>query len=472
MNFPYSRFKIFTAFLFFAALLYSCTKIITTDIGSDLLPPVDAITTKDTVIEIATKNTGYDTIAVGISDDHVLGYINDPLFGKTTASVNFQVAPATVPLSFGISRDSIIMDSVVLCLKYTSTWGDTLPHLKLHVYSMDPEVVFDNDVVYNNTKTFAKGPELTENNIAKDVDITKLNDIDTTKGVYTEVATNQIRIRLNKSLGETILGLDSSTFYTSDSSFYNGLRGLIIEPETTGHALISINLTDTTTRLALYYHRENGGDTLTRRFIPNVLTSASSNRIERNREGTQIPSYVNSADSNQDLVFMQTSPGTRALINISKLQTMPNVIVHRAEILMYQVPDASDEYLRPPNLFLSAYNSDSARTFAIPNDIIFTGNTINNLAQFGVAPKQKDGAYYYSFDISRYVQGIVTRKDKIYNLQLAAPYNQYIYTDSSFRYVVPISSPALNTVAVGRIRLGGGNNSQYKMRLHIVYSLP
>ncbi|HEY2728150.1 MAG TPA: hypothetical protein VGI61_13320, partial [Parafilimonas sp.] len=79
---------------------------------------------------------------------------------------------------------------------------------------------------------------------------------------------------------------------------------------------------------------------------------------------------------------------------------------------------------------------------------------------------------YYSFDISRYVQNIITKGSKIYNLALTAPYNQYVYTDSTVTFPIPIASPALNTIGVGRIRLGGGSNQQYKMRLHIVYSLP
>ena len=87
MNFRHLRFKLFIAFSLVFALLYSCTKIVTTDIGSGLLPPADDVTTKDTMVEIATKNMRFDTVAVGISDDHVLGYVSDPIFGKTTASI-------------------------------------------------------------------------------------------------------------------------------------------------------------------------------------------------------------------------------------------------------------------------------------------------------------------------------------------------------------------------------------------------
>ncbi len=211
MNFPQLRFKLFTRFLLVIILFYSCTKIITTDIGSGLLPPVDGVVTKDTVIEIATKNTSLDSVSVGISDDHVLGYINDPVFGETNASVNFQVAPESTPLSLDLPKDSIAFDSVVLCLKFNGAWGDTLQPLNLHVYSMDPEVVFSNSVAYDNTKRFIKGPELTEFNAAKIVDISTLDSADSTASPYKEPTAYQLRIRLNKSFGEKIIGLDSAS---------------------------------------------------------------------------------------------------------------------------------------------------------------------------------------------------------------------------------------------------------------------
>ena len=83
-------------FIFFSSLLFAffaCTKITNTDIGSGLIPPVDNVNTKDTMIDVITKNQSFDTVAVGFSDNHVLGYISaDPVFGITNAAVNFQVA--------------------------------------------------------------------------------------------------------------------------------------------------------------------------------------------------------------------------------------------------------------------------------------------------------------------------------------------------------------------------------------------
>ena len=74
------------------------------------------------------------------------------------------------------------------------------------------------------------------------------------------------------------------------------------------------------------------------------------------------------------------------------MDSLPNVIVHRAEILMQQVPDiGSDQYFTAPNLFLAA--EDSGRRMAVPNDLIFSSGAFTNLTSFGVLPIKKTDNY-------------------------------------------------------------------------------
>lgn len=483
MNFIESR---LTKFIFFSSLLlafFACTKITNTDIGAGLIPPVDGVNTKDTIIDVVTKNQSFDTVAVGFSDDHVLGYTNDPVFGTTAAAINFQVALPNSSLTFETGKDSLFFDSVVLSLSYKGVWGDSFPHVGLHVYEMDPENKFTVDSAYNNTINFEKGPELTASGTGADIDITKLNDPDTLK-YYNEDATNQIRIQLSQAFGEKLLTtFNAKNAYQNDSTFHNYLRGFIIEAEQRGNALLSVNLSDTSTRLSLYYHYKSSTagtiDSGVRRFPTSALTCASSNTIKRNYQGTEIQKYFPSNANVQDsLLFIQTSPGTYARIQIPGLDNLTNRIIHRAEILMSQVPNdaTSDKFFTAPNLFLAAYSQDSGRRFAIPNDLIFSSGAYTNLTSFGVLPIKKtdlltgNSTSTYSFDISRYVQGVITQNNNTYDFILWAPYNYYISPILQTPYVYPISTPALNSAAIGRVRLGGGNNSHYKMRLHIVYS--
>lgn len=475
-----------TKFIFFSSLLFAffaCTKITNTDIGSGLIPPVDGVITKDTVIDVVTKNQSFDTVAVGFSDNHVLGYTNDPVFGTTNGSINFQVALPNANFSFGVDKNTLVFDSVILSLSYKGIWGDSNESLALRVFEIDPENLFSVDSAYNNTVSFEKGIELTQNNTPVLIDPRTLNDPDTLKQ-FNEDATNQLRIRLSESFGNQLLhNYDSSNAYLNDSTFHNYVKGFVVEAEQQGNSLLQINLSDTSTRLSLYYHidgKDSSG--AVRRFGTSALTSASSNTITRNYTGTAIPNYFSSnTNAQDDLLFIQTSPGTYARIKIPGLDSLPNMIIHRAELLMQQVPDVtslSDLMFTAPNLFLAAYSQDSGRRFAVPNDLIFSGGAYTNLTAFGVTPIKKFDPLTgktistYSFDISRYVQGVVTRNDSTFDFILWAPYNYYLAPIETSAYLYPISTPALNSVAIGRVRLGGGNNSNYKMRLHIVYSIP
>ncbi len=482
----FKRKKNFSLFLFlFFVLVAACTKIITSDIGSGLIPPVDGVITKDTVLDVITKNSGEDTIRVGLYDDHTLGYTDDPLFGKTTADINVQVYPPYFPYTFDTTADSRILDSVVLVLSYRGAWGDSTQHLSLNVYDMPSDEPFSKDSLYTNVKRFAEGNLLTENNVAKDVDITALND---SVHLFNEAAINQLRIRLNNSFGEKLLNeFDSTSEYKNDTLFRAALNGFQIKAEQQmGNALIRINLQDTNTKLAIYYKFKDtsgGYDTTVRYFRANPFYSASSNYILRDRTNAQVAQFFPPNSNAQDsLLYLQTEPGLYSTINIPGLSGLPNMIVHRAELLMEQVPDntsRSDTYFTAPNLFLAAYSQDSARRFAIPNDIQFFNGSIANLISFGVLPNKKvstsgDTLYNYNFELSRYVQGIVTRKEPVYELVLYAPFNSYIYPFETATFTSPISSFPLNFPAIGRVRLSGGSNhiaNPNCMRLHIIYSL-
>jgi hypothetical protein len=124
------------AFLF-SLIFAGCSKLDTTDIGSDLLPAVDNVTTFDTLLTINSTQGVFNTDSTKISnaDDLVLGKINnDPLFGTTKADVYAQFKPTFYPYYYGNAGDTIVgYDSVVLCLSYKGVWGDSTFPLQLQV---------------------------------------------------------------------------------------------------------------------------------------------------------------------------------------------------------------------------------------------------------------------------------------------------------------------------------------------------
>ena len=134
------------ALLFFTYFNSGCSKLETTDIGSDLLPAVDNIHTFDTLLTINASQGIFnlDSTLVSSTDDQILGKVTDPLFGITQANVFVQLKPTFFPFYYGNAKDTINsslapgtgFDSVVLCLSYKGFWGDSSVPLNLDVWDV------------------------------------------------------------------------------------------------------------------------------------------------------------------------------------------------------------------------------------------------------------------------------------------------------------------------------------------------
>jgi hypothetical protein len=486
-------------FIFFAA----CTKITSTDIGTGLIPAVDSVITKDTFITVYAKNAGDTTIAPVLSQTHVVGYVNDPLFGSTNALINFQVSLPSSKFQFVTNADNVELDSVVLVLSYNGAWGDTniVNPLRLNVKEIKSDQSFVADSLldaygylanYDNKTQFATY----DNPLTASPAIIYPTNLDNMVHVFEDSGVNMIRIRLNDDFGKRLLfNYDTTNAYKSDSAFKTYLKGLQVYADTNAgsNSLLKIGLADENTKLAVYYnyHPEDSSsavrDTSVKYFT--VTTNcAHSNYISRNRSTGQISNYLPSDPStrNDELIFIQAGPGTYATINIdSGLNNFRNCIVHRAELLMNQAEDASDLYLTPPNLFLLA--KDDTSRFVIPGsdtnnistaDAIFSSAYLANYTDFGGVPKKNiTNGSLYSFNLSRYIQGVVTKDNRLRTFVLYAPYNEPFKLFETLPYTTSrgyVSNSPTNTAGSGRVRLyggdGDGTGNMQRMRLHIVYS--
>ncbi len=476
--------------------VFSCTKIDTTTIGSGLIPPIDGVTTLDTSLDVFTDNfvdRANDSLRVYKSDDHVIGVINnDPLFGKTTAQTYFELKPASFKFSFA-GGASVIPDSAVLILSYKGVYGDTTISQNWEVSELAE--LLQRDSAYPVSRQFATGNILG----VKNIDITTFND---SVNYGLENANNQIRIKLAPEFANRFIKQSESTAanaYYSDSIFRNNyFKGFAVGPAagSTGNALIRINLLDTNTKLALFYNYkvpDSANRTAAVSYFrfstggsSTVPVSASANYIKRNYTGSPLATNVSNTNPNDSVLFIQTSPGSFATIKIPGLSGFQNAIIHRAELSVYQAPDvsASNIIFTPPRyLLLSSYDSVNKVKTNVPNDFVYSGGSSGaNTTSFGGYLIQKNIPEFgtvqgYVFDVSRYVQGVITRKDPNLTLRLSAPSNDslkytapYPATIKSAYYLMPSNA---NNVADGRVLVAGGGmsaESPLRMRLRIIYS--
>lgn len=491
------------AFTFISFLGWNCTKLDTTDIGGDQLPAVDNVRTfADTLLINSTQGFFNDSTTIGKYDDFAIGSItNDPLFGRTTANAYMQLKPPYYPYYFGNPGDTIVaFDSVVLCLKYVGFWGDSLLPVSLGVREVN-EVVFrdsaKNSTFVENTTAYqpnVSGPILGSAN----VDVRTLDKY-TRYNNGRDSVRNQIRIRLSTAWAATLFGRDSikanganNAFY-SDSVYRRFYNGIAVIATGGGNGLLYTSLSDKDTKLEIHYKKKNGGkvDSVYSAFrlnpsrafnIANAPVSNTSNYILRNRAGFPV-----SSNANTDVHYIQTSPGTFVNLNIPGLATLSNRIIHRAEIIVEQVPPVGtlDETFSAPNfLFLDLKDTGTVNKWkpvyfdmntAEPYDPDYKSNfpyipSQINYEYFGGYRRTKNDPLtgglikYYTFNISRYVQQIVTDRTRSYDFRLYAPFNLN-YPQYSTAFI-----PYGNNIAFGRVRIGSGSNPNYKLRLRIVSS--
>ena len=484
--------------LLFSLFIFSCSKLDTTDIGSDVLPEVDNVKTFDTLLTINTTQGVFntDTTKVSNTDDHVFGKIsNDPLFGTTTANIFAQFKPTFYPFYYNIPKDSLInFDSVVLCLSYKGSWGDTTLPIDLQVIEIPYNV--GNNGLWDSVapKTINYAPATGTLIGSTQVFIPSLGGYKVYAN-HKDSVKNQIRIKLSTSFANKLFALDTlvagNNSFRTDSLFKAYTNGVAIIASGGGNSLLYTNLTDSSSKIEVHYRKKNGSTvdtTFTALKISTATaatpTSSSANNIIRNRSGFPVSSPA------ADEIYLQNSPGTYANLSIPDLTTLSNRIIHRAEIIVEQIPSNPilDGYFSAPNyLYIDlkdtgaiaapdkwkpiyfdlnpnqSYNPDFTFGSFFPTGGIdffsfggYLRNKTDNLTSNQIS--------YYNFNITRYVQQIVTKHTTNYSLRLYAPYN-IIYPQYSLTNI-----PFANRLAKGRVKVGSGTNANYKMRLRLVYS--
>ena len=475
------RLNVLTFGVIFSAifLLFSACKKIneSTELGQDIIPLVDNINTFDTTLTVeAYNNLLNDTIRLSRNEEHFLGKINnDPLFGKTDAKLFLELKPTSYPWTFE-RIDSLTIDSVVLVLGYDQTFGDTLADETVNVYQLDNSNDFRWDSVYNiRTANFthANNPQLG----TKTFKPATLKD---SVYAFRDTTNKQLRIKLLNSFGQTLLNYDSTNAYRSDSAFRTYFKGFALQSvSVTANAVMGFNLNSINTKLAIYYHYPKpggaGSDTTVSYFRFTSL-SANANNVTRDYTGFPITNYLG-VTSPQDLVFLQNSPGTFATIKIPALASLSNRIVHRAELIVEQVYHISDATFPTPDyMFLDAYDTSAKAYRTIAYDLTLDQSGAVNQQLFGMIPKSTVDASnnpikVWKFNISRYVQHVLTRTEPLYDLRLVAPF----FVNDLYKSRGSTTSTNLGifvnpTILKGRVRVGGGNHATQKMRLRIIYT--
>ncbi|MDQ6889679.1 MAG: DUF4270 domain-containing protein, partial [Bacteroidota bacterium] len=395
---------------------YGCTKIDTTHLGQGLIPVVDNIHTFDTTINVIANN--YDDLSICDSvyrtDLHALGVIsNDPLFGKTSANLYLELKPQLYPFTFPkADAGNLSVDSAVIILHYSHSYGDTNALQKVQVYPLLDN--FKVDTTYTTCHVF----NYNNSNLLGERSYYPKSLKDSVHA-FKEASANQIRIPIDKSLIQNFIR-DSANIFKTDSTFRNYFKGFALVPgqATGGRAFNYFDLSNTDTRLAIYLRSSvaDKKDTSVVNF-PLTVYSGEANSIVRERGTSEITQHLSKPPAGDSLIYIQTSPGSYAQLKIPGLTGLSNRVIHRAELIIEQVYSSTtfDDILTPPiNLYLDTKDTSTNGTYIpIPCDFTNTELSTNFSYTGGAAKPVTDGLGHtvsqYVFNISRYVQSIATK---------------------------------------------------------------
>ena len=460
--------------LFFAI---GCTKIDTTTLGENLIPPVDNIHTFDTTYQVIAVN--YDSTecdSVSRASLQPLGIIaNDPLFGATQANVYVEMKPDYFPYNFPVAdANSIEIDSAVLVLPYSHSFGDTNQIQKINLYQLSDS--FNLASSYSSCRVLGYDSSVLLGQ--KSFYPWALKD---SVHAYKEEAANQLRIPVSNSFAQKLID-DSAQIFRSDNDFVNYFKGFALVPDksTGGEALNYFDFT--TSHLSLYMRYKNGG-TADTTVINLGLSGYSglSNSIVRNYGASEITNHLSKPATGDSLIYIQTSPGTYALLKIPALTGLSNRVINKAEIIVNQVYSANslnNIFTPPQNLYVETLDSSISNNEYIPIPCDFSASELQSNFQYmggqmiSTTNSAGQSIAEYHLNITRYLQSIITKGKQNFTLRLSAPYyvtNTLTYLDYCGQGISPFTV-FRNSAADGRVVLNGTNNTATHIRLHVVYT--
>ena len=478
----------------FVSIFFSCKKINeATTLGGDLIPPVDNVTTFETDLYADANNAIFvDTTRLEYTDLVTVGSLNDqPTFGTTEARTYFNLGRPQQNYGvypFSVNRnsttDTLYIDSAVLSVAYISNYGDENSVLRFQVSEIAQNNGFRADSLYRlDRPNFS-----TTNNLLQRPDTSiKISAVkDSVRVGFKRDSSrvgNVIRFRLDSNFGKRLANYDTTNTtngaFRTDSAFRAAFAGIEIKTSlVSGNGgLVVLSPSDVAnTRLIIYYraNKSTGRDTLTSEFTHS--NNGQANIINRNIAGSSASVVFNSGPAPDQTLYLQSTPGSYVSMRFPGLDSFSttNKVIHRAELVATKLTSPLDNIFTPPaRLILDRINPTRDTAFIFENDLVAGPDGSLGFSVFGGTFRTDNT---YRFNISRYVQSLVTRKVRNDSLRLYAPLETKLFAANLVTTSTPTGSfivvPNLLAPALGRVVLGGSGGSvpSQRLRLRIIYS--
>ncbi len=432
------------AALLFGFLIAGCKKP-DENLGLNVLDPAATLGTQvtDTTTIITWVKEQLPTRTSGLSRC-LLGTYLDPDFGVVSAGIVAQVRLSANDVGTGVDPDSLTCDSLVLSLAFDAA-GAAYGNL-------DPQVF----------KVFRLAEDLSVDSIYKSDRVPRVDLEELTEGTRDEYRPDpyhkpvidgdslspQLRIRLKKSLGEELLAQWGGSPLVNNDVFLKYFKGLFILPDDENlsayqRGVLTFNMLNGDTRLVLYYHSPT--DTTHYDFLINSNSVRYTVARFDHYRATEpsLPSTLTDTTLGQQHVYVQPLGGLRAEVRfpyLDKLAQTPYKAIAKAELVVPILGEYFPLYPPPAQIFMFRKAVADGSDLVLPDQIPAEGT---------IGGEYNALTHEYRFNITRWVQGVITGK----------------YPNTGVSLV-----PGSNGVSVNRAILGGPENPIAPMKLRLTFT--
>ncbi|MEO1515549.1 MAG: DUF4270 family protein [Bacteroidota bacterium] len=427
----------------------SCTK--STPLGAELVDQdQNQITFTDTV-SVTAITVAEDRVRTYSPDQslqltsYLLGQMNDPIFGLTTASFYAQ-------MRYSIAgepqfEDDATLDSIVLMLDYDtlSFYGEVETPWNIDVYELSETM--DPDATYYSNDGFATKPTplgSVNNFIPNFRDSINVIRLDDTTGFVPH-----LRIRLDDALGDFFLGIDSAD-YADENIFLDLFKGIQVQATSQTEGLLAFSLNTTATRMALYYST----DTLKKEYIFDITGGSAKSAEYAHNYGSNIS--LEDPTQGDSILFVQGMSGGLIQLDFPHIRNFQNLIVNKAELefTVAVLPDDKPETFVPSRQLILV-EQDSDGEFILTEDVERSVTQQNLLDTRAFGGNLRDTVDVDGIEIQQYRMNTAARLQDMIEGSLTTPL-----------FIRSFTKPTNGS----RVVIYGPGHSKYPMKLNLIFT--
>lgn len=332
-------------------------------VGSDLLGADSLDVTFDDQLDLSASTViGDSTITFRKLDldsytgrTYMVGEIDDPAFGKSTASAYFNVSRVNEYPNF--NYDSLSLDSVVMILDLDSLgrYGNQAAVQNLELFTLSDRIDGDSDATFYSNQKFdtESTPIFSRSQVINYTDSLLINPYILENPDSLLLVAPQLRFNLDKQFWEDVSPAIGDTL--DDEGFNDLVPGFELRSSNAVNSMLGIDLnysnSGSSSSIRLYY---TSSDT-TRIVYLMRLGRYRHNHFRHDYSGSSLESDLTLADA--DCLYLQSQGGSNITIDISEVKTLQDRIVNNATI-EFSVK-TFDEELYPPTEEISAWYKDT-----------------------------------------------------------------------------------------------------------------